>query len=165
MVPGGLFRVTSNPFGGGHDIPSDYSPDGSRIVFVRTNDLRKRGNTAVFVVNIDGSGLRQLTPWGTGGTPSWSPDGQWILFDSRGFLFVVHPDGSGQRQIHLHAGSRYYAYQPSWSPDGRRIVFGMYLSSIGQSDLFTAGADGTDLVQVTNTPEGEEAPDWGPRQN
>jgi hypothetical protein len=30
----------------------------------------------------------------------------------------------------------------------------------GQNDIFTAGADGTDLVQVTNTPEDEDAPDW-----
>ena len=161
---GGLIRVTSNPFGD-HDIPGDYSPDGSRIVFVRGNPLRMSGNSAAFVVNTDGSGLRQLTPWGTGGSPSWSPDGQWILFDGRGFLFVVHPDGSAQRQIHLRAGSRYYANEPGWSPDGRRIVFAMYLSSTGQRDIFTAGADGTDLVQVTNTPEGEEAPDWGPHQN
>ena len=161
---GGLLRVTANPFGG-HDIPGDYSPDGSRVVFFRDNPLRKRGNGAAFVVNTDGSGLRQLTPWGMGGSPSWSPDGQWILFDGRGFLFVVHPDGSGQKQIYLHAGSRYYAYEPSWSPDGRRIVFGMYLSSIGQNDIFTAGADGTDLVQVTNTPDNESAPDWGPHQN
>ncbi|HEY8196067.1 MAG TPA: hypothetical protein VIG04_03775 [Gemmatimonadales bacterium] len=160
---GGLIRVTSNPFEGGHDIPGDYSPDGSRIVFVRENPLRKSGNTAVFVVNIDGSGLRRITPWGTGGSPSWSPDGRWILFDARGFLFVVHPNGTAQRQIHLHPGSRYYAYEPGWSPDGGRIVFGMYLSSTGQNDIFTAGADGTDLVQVTNTPESEEAPDWGPR--
>jgi Tol biopolymer transport system component len=158
---GGLLRVTSNPFGG-HDIPGDYSPDGFRIVFVRTNDLRKSGNGAAFVVNTDGSGLRQLTPWGMGGSPSWSPDGQWILFDGRGMLFVVHPDGSAQRQIPLHAG-RYYAYEPGWSPDGRRIVFGMFLN--GQNDIFTAGADGTDLVQVTNTPENESAPDWGPHQN
>jgi Tol biopolymer transport system component len=71
-----------------------------------------------------------------------------------GFLFVVHPDGSAQTQIHLHPGSRYYAYEPGWSPDGRRIVYGMYLSSTGQHDIFTAGADGTDLVQVTNTPGG-----------
>jgi Tol biopolymer transport system component len=161
---GGLLRVTANPFGG-HDIPGDYSPDGSRVVFFRDNPLRKRGNGAAFVVNTDGSGLRQLTPWGMGGSPSWSPDGQWILFDARGFLFVVHPDGSGQKQIYLHAGSRYYAYEPRWSPDGRRIVFGMYLSSIGQNDIFTAGADGTDLVQVTNTPDNESAPDWGPHQN
>jgi Tol biopolymer transport system component len=161
---GGLIRVTSNPFGD-HDIPGDYSPDGSRIVFVRGNPLRKSGNSAAFVVNIDGSGLRQITPWGTGGSPSWSPDGQWILFDGRGFLFIVHPDGSAQRQIQLRAGSRYYANEPGWSPDGRRIVFAMYLRSTGQRDIFTAGADGTDLVQVTNTPEGEEAPDWGPHQN
>jgi Tol biopolymer transport system component len=156
---GGLIRVTSNPFGG-HDIPGDYSPDGSRMVFFRENHLRKNGGAA-FVVNIDGSGLRQLTPWGTGGSSSWSPDGQWILFDGRGLLFVVHPDGSVQSQIHVQVKGPYYAYEPSWSPDGRRIVFGMYLRFNGQTDIFTVAADGTDLVQVTNTPESEEAPDWG----
>jgi Tol biopolymer transport system component len=164
---GGLFRVTSNPFGGGHDIPGEYSPDGSRIVFVRTNDLRKSGNTAVFVVNTDGSGLLQITPWGMAGccTSSWSPDGQWILLDVRGSLFVVHPDGTALRQIRLHPGSRYFAYEPGWSPDGRRIVFAMFLAANGQDDIFTAAADGTDLVQVTNTPEHEAGPDWGPRRN
>jgi len=51
--------------------------------------------------------------------------------------------------------------QPSWSPNGKRIVFALYLASAGQVDIFTARADGTDLRQVTNTPDGEEFADWG----
>jgi hypothetical protein len=41
----------------------------------------------------------------------------------------------------------------------------MFLAANGQDDIFTAAADGTDLVQVTNTPDHEAGPDWGPRQN
>jgi Tol biopolymer transport system component len=63
------------------------------------------------------------------------------------------------------AGIRYYAFEPGWSPDGKRIVFSMYVSSGRQDDSFTARADGTDLVQVTGTPENETAPDWGPHQD
>lgn len=35
----------------------------------------------------------------------------------------------------------------------------MYIN--GQEDIYTANADGSDLVQVTNTPEAENGPDWG----
>jgi Tol biopolymer transport system component len=162
---GGLMRVTTNPYGG-HDRIGDYSPDGSRIVFVRENPgLQKLG---IFVVNVDGSGLRQISAWQPDvGSVSWSPDGRWILTDNgQGELYVVHPDGTGEHQIHLQTGSGHVAaFQPSWSPDGRRIVFSLYQSSTGHVDLFTAKADGSDLRQVTNTPDDEEFANWGLRSD
>ena len=59
-----------------------------------------------FVVNADGAGLRQLTPWGLAEDPgSWSPDGRWILFTKPGGkLYVVRPDGSGLQRIPLDTG-------------------------------------------------------------
>src|SRR4051794_22941864 len=56
---GGLERVTANP--GGDDIPGDYSPDGKSIVFVR---MKHDHPVGIFVVGVDGSGLRRLTPTG-----------------------------------------------------------------------------------------------------
>ena len=163
---GGLTQVTSNP--GGDDIPGDYSPDGNQIAFARMDPTRPPGgNQAVFVVNVDGSGLRRITPWGLadsrrGSGGSWSPDGRRILFGAHGFLYVVHPDGTGLRPIRLDTGgSAYYAFQAGWSPDGSRIVFSMYPRKGGRDDIYTAKADGTDLVQVTNTPDFEEFVDWG----
>jgi hypothetical protein len=38
----------------------------------------------------------------------------------------------------------------------------MFLSTTGQVDIFTARANGTDLVQVTDTPDDDEFADWGP---
>jgi Tol biopolymer transport system component len=151
---GGLVRVTRH-----HDIPGDYSPDGTKIVFGRQD--------AVFVVNTDGGGLRRITPKGfangDGPSGSWSPNGRWILVGHQGHLFKVHPDGTALRRIPLADGpGRSFAFSPEWSPDGTRIVFSMAWKATGyQMDIFTARTDGTGLVQVTNTPGNDNVADWG----
>ena len=85
---GDLTRITSNPDGG--DIPGDYSPDGTRLVFKRFEDDVPTG---MFIVDISADGTaagepRQLTPAGmvlddTGHAGRWSPDGEEILFVAR----------------------------------------------------------------------------------
>jgi hypothetical protein len=48
-------------------------------------------NYDVFVVNRNGSGLRQLTSWpGEDGTPVWSPDGKWIAFTTTHDVVAGH---------------------------------------------------------------------------
>ena len=79
-----------------------WSPDGKQLVFgVETTDRGAGEQPALFVVNSDGSGLRQLTPWSldAGDRADWSPDGTLILFrapakNNRGNLYTIHPDGS-----------------------------------------------------------------------
>jgi Tol biopolymer transport system component len=97
-------------------------------------------------------------------SPSWSPDGKKFLLDNRrGSLIAVQVDGTGLRKIPIQAdGGFFFAFKPGWSADGSRIVFSMFLSATGQVDVFTARANRTDLVQVTNTPDDEEFADWGP---
>jgi hypothetical protein len=157
---GGLMRITTNPYGG-HDRVGDYSPDGSRIVFGRENPPTQQ--IGLFVVNANGSDLHQISAWQPDfGTASWSPDGRWILTDNgQGELYVVRPDGTDLHPISLQVSSGHAAFQPSWSPDGRRIVFSLYLASTGHVDLFTAKADGSDLQQLTDTPDDEEFANWG----
>lgn len=61
------------------------SPDGQAVVFVlRTTDLdANRGRNDLWLVNINGSGLRQLTTHSDNDTnPVWSPDGRFIYFVS-----------------------------------------------------------------------------------
>jgi len=171
---GGLRRLTANPyppsgnFGGG-DIPGESSPDGRRFVFMRakpgpepTPDIGQSG--ALFVENVDGSGLRQITPYGLAnshdnGLAHWSPDGHTILFaGENGSLLTIRPDGTGLRKIPLK--TRASASTPSWSPDGKRIVFSSSPGA-GPPDIYTARSDGTNLVAVTNTPAFEDYADWG----
>ena len=62
--------------------------------------------------------------------------------------------------IHLHTGTtQYFAFEPDWSPDGTRIVFCMYIH--GQEDIYTANADGSNLVQVTEHAGIRERPRLG----
>ena len=77
-----------------------------------------QGSGGLYVVNPDGSGKRRVVETAGHATPSWSPDGRRIAFQTRSGpgLAVVNADGSGQQN--LTTGS-----YPAWSPDGRRIAF------------------------------------------
>lgn len=163
IATGHLTRVTSNRLGG-HDIPADYSPDGTQILFGHEDPRRKHRPLALLVANVDGTGATQITPWlSSSAVASWSPDGSRILYASKGQLRTVAPDGSGRTIIPIDFGDGFsFAYQPGWSPDGTRIVFSLFRDESGQVDLYTVAADGTDLAQLTDSPEPDEFADWGP---
>jgi Tol biopolymer transport system component len=163
---GDVRRVTS---GADDDYPGDYSPNGKRIVFLRSSF--DSGLAALYTVKLDGSDLRQITPTSrlldfTGG--SWSPQGNDILFSAkqsegqRSAVFVVHADGSGLQQIPIPScGTTSGCHEPVWSPDGKKIAFTMFLPQTGQTDLYTVSADGTGLYQVTHAGLGAGLKDWG----
>ena len=74
--------MTSNP--GGEDMPGDYSPDGKRFVFARSD--QNGGPVGLYVVRTNGSRLRPITPSGTivqRSAGSWSPQGNAIVFARR----------------------------------------------------------------------------------
>jgi TolB protein len=166
---GAMQPVTANPYGY-QDKEPDFAPDGGRITFVRDRELVEAGassgnRSAVFVVNVDGSGLRRLTPWRLGltGTPSWSPDGTMIVFrgdsafgasDAPGQLYLIQQDGSDLRQLTFATNAN--SYWPSWSPDGKRIVFTRYVYDSPAQQLYTIWPDGTHLARL-RVPAGNEA--------
>lgn len=64
----GLFQVTHNLSPGGH-YPT-WSPDGSRLAFASDHD----GNREIYVIKIDGTGLRRITNDPRADQfPAWSP--------------------------------------------------------------------------------------------
>ena len=168
---GGLTRITNA--GGAFDIPIDYSPDGKQLVFGRVGpDHSCTKTSALFVVNVDGTGLHQITPGGwCDDDGSWSPNGTKIAFEHRGSLFTVHPDGTGLAKIPLATGSRSFEGDVSWSPDGKKIAFILFTPTgvpaggprgSFQEGIATANADGSDVQQVTISPTFDHQPDWGP---
>jgi Tol biopolymer transport system component len=159
---GGLTRITDAE--GANAIPIDYSPDGTQIVFGRVgpeNHCTKR--SALYVVNVDGSGLHRITPWGfCDDDGSWSPNGSEIAFEHSGSIFVVHPDGSGLAKIPLAVNNPSFAGDVSWSPDGNKMAF-LVGTRTSPEGIGTANADGSDVQQVTTSPEEsfDHEADWG----
>jgi WD40 repeat protein len=164
-------QLTTYPFGpncNSCDEPTDVSPDGTRFVFLRFLRENTPGEqVGIYVENLDGTGLRQITPYGLAAprevaSAQWSPDGTQIISETTtGHLFTVHPDGTGLRTIRLQVGTgHYFAFQAHWSPDGTRIIFGMSIN--GGEGIYTADPDGSNVVQITDAPTGfDNAPDWG----
>jgi TolB protein len=92
-----------------------FSPDGNRIAFASN---RSDNNTEIYVMNVDGSGLRRLTnnP-AADAVPTWSPTGAQIAFtsDRSGTpqIYVMSAtDGSNLRKI----SSESWADRASWAP-------------------------------------------------
>ena len=136
-------RLTSLP---GPDGGAFYSPDGTQIVFRGRHPqagtpefteyfaLLKEGlwrptSTELYIMNADGSKLRQITDNGAANfAPYWTPDGKRLIFSSnlhnikgRNFdLFLINADGSGIEQVTHHPDFDGF---PMFSPDGKRIVF------------------------------------------
>jgi TolB protein len=142
-----------------------FSPDGKRLAFVQT---RRNACCAIFVVNVDGTQMRRVTPWrlAAGDNPDWSPDGKWILFRSdvprvkQSQIYVIHPNGSALTRLTLFKRGTVVT-SSSFSPDGRSIVFGA-TGVGGQPDIYVMRADGKGMRAVTRTKLWDSAPDWGP---
>jgi TolB protein len=117
-----------------------WSPDGRKLVFFRwrgTKDSPTQtspdADAAVFTVNVDGTGLKQLTPWTLRcGDPDWSPDGSMIVCGSyppyhfqvgQGELYALKPDGSDLHPLTKYGTSGPRAGHPRFTPDGKTILF------------------------------------------
>jgi len=115
-----------------------WSPDGRKLVFYGWRAAKDRpfeespdAEAAVFVVNVDGSGLKQLTPWKLRcGDPDWSPDGSTIIctthpagdFD-QGEIYAMKPDGSELRALTKYGPSGPRAGHPRFTPNGKAILY------------------------------------------
>jgi hypothetical protein len=84
------------------------SPDGSKLIAV----LPKGASNELLIANADGSDLHSLNVEGS--MPSWSPDGQWIVFSDSNNLSMIRPDGSEVRKNVVFSP----LFPLVWSPDG-----------------------------------------------
>jgi hypothetical protein len=119
----------------------------------------------LYVVNVDGSGLHQLTHGVLDENAAWSPDGTQIAFDGvdrsgLSQIFVVNADGSGRRQ--LTASSSAGGQKPAWSPDGHQIAYQRVRFAIVAYHIWVVNADGTGAHALTSGPWNQLDPAWSP---
>ena len=130
-----------------------FSPDGTRIAFSGPITDGTDGRWAIYLVNVDGSGLEQLTDPPLGDfDPAWSANGNWIAFsrntegnmdrDTCCTIMRIRVTGKGEKRI---PGTR-SGISPAWDPSGSRLVYerqdGIHVTSLdGTTTLHLAGGD------------------------
>ena len=158
-------------------IADDYafSPDGSRVVFsAQVAEGSGEVPRELFVMNADGTGLRQLTNDGAyAGFPAWSPDGDTIVYASyRGNEYIPGCLGFSICSTDLYlidagvgtpsplAEGDASETTPTWSPDGSRIAFSE-VSDGWAGTIVTVRADGSHRVVLRSAGE-VSFPSWSP---
>lgn len=146
----------------GYDGGAFFTPDGKQLIFRASRftteeekeeykELLAQGlvaptNMELFICNVDGSNLRQITELGKANwAPYFHPSGEKIVFSSnhasesgRSFnLFMINPDGTGLEQITYDPE---FASFPMFSYDGKKLVFAANRNNGGtrETNLFIA---------------------------
>jgi imidazolonepropionase-like amidohydrolase/Tol biopolymer transport system component len=111
------------------------SPDGKSVVYSALGHLYKRSLP-------DGKPQRLTNDAAFEFFPSWSRDGQWIVYTTwtdadMGRVRVIKPDGTGGRDVVTRRG---HYVEPSFSPDGQTIVYRHAGGDMQRGPFFTEEA-------------------------
>jgi Tol biopolymer transport system component len=156
-------RLTDNP---SRERDPAWSPDGSRIVF----DTNRDGNREIYIMNADGSEQTNLTNHPAGDKdPSWSHDGKKILFyserDHDEEVYMIDTDGSNPVNLTKNAAVNEASGSAPVPPSEMnleeipyKIVYESWRDTEGKenAEICLIDADGSNFVNLTNTPEIDE---------
>ena len=146
-----------------------WSPDGRRLLFARHTSDGAHIWQYVLDPGTPGALPRRVTdrkdPEHNG---VFAPDGTRVLFTAitlsgtQGNLdiAIIDAEGTGLKTVVGDQGKLAHQDWPAWSPDGRRFAFSS--THEGNQEIYTASADGTDLVRLTQNPGLDTHPCWSP---
>jgi tol-pal system beta propeller repeat protein TolB len=139
-----------------------FSPDGKQVVFMSPVPLTPQ----LYTMNVDGTGLRLLTPvvlgkrsYRTG--PDWSPKGDLIAFQQQSGDFQVWTIGVKDRVMRqlTNEGEN---EDPAWAPDGRHLAITRRLGAIGDPrNIWILDIVSGRLRQLTQNGDARLS-DWSP---
>jgi dipeptidyl aminopeptidase/acylaminoacyl peptidase len=141
------------------------SPDGSRVLFVRSEIKEWKDNkrvSTIWIANADGSSQYQFLGSDKDRSPQWAPDGSQVAFlstrgasendkDAGPQIWVIAARGGEASQLSEHKG-KIQSFE--WAPDGSRIFF---LAEQAQSEREKAAEKaGEDAIYVDEAANGQE---------
>ncbi|MDE0300025.1 MAG: hypothetical protein OXN17_15430 [Candidatus Poribacteria bacterium] len=132
-----------------------WSRDGTKVAFDHRKPFGFVQNK-VFIVNVDGTGLFELTkdvPEVDCYGGAWSPDGTKIAITSTGGIYVLNSDGTNPINITIHHDNR-WGVGPRWSPDGTKIMYEIteWIGDMHHGEIYIMNSDGSDPINITNHP-------------
>ena len=130
----------------GYDGGAFFSPDGTKLIFrssrpkteeeiaeykqLLSEGLVKPTDMELYVCNVDGSDLKQITNLGQANwAPFFHPSGEKVIFSSnhaseKGYpfnLYMINADGTGEVEQITYDGV--FDAFPMFSPDGKKLIF------------------------------------------
>lgn len=136
----------------------EISPDGQSIVFKHTNPAN--GENQIWIMDRNGDNANNI-PQVYGWDPTWSPDGNKILFASshEGLtqLFTVNRNGNQLMRVTNLPAIR---GRSDWSADGQWIV--TYSGEAWHREVYIMNADGSNVRQLTPTGGNSQGPSFSP---
>jgi Tol biopolymer transport system component len=143
----GNWALTSGP---ANDFDGVFAPGSQQVAFSSDRANPKAGITDLYVIDIEGTGLKRLTFGADTGKMSWSADGKQIVVrDKKGLLLVSPLTGKSTRLMRTPAGR--VDSKPVWIPDMSGIVFTRSVVKNGKtlsSALWQVAPDGSEPHQL-----------------
>jgi serine/threonine protein kinase len=161
--PTATVLVVVNPLPSPTALPTPVGGGEGQIAFASD----RSGTTQVWVMNVDGSDLQQLTDMPEGACqPEWSPDGMSLVFISpcerqqeqyRGTgLFIINADMTGLMPLPSVPGGD---YDPAWSPDGKKIAF-TSLRNGGRTRIYVLDLIDSEVTRLSGQYSYDRQPSW-----
>ena len=145
-------------------LNAEWSPGGRSIAFERFVPADERA--AVVVMATDGSGIRELTPTGYQGDPSFTPDGRSLVYTrdpapGDNGIWIMKADGTSVRRLTRNPFTC-CDEGVAVSPDGKTVTFARSRRAGRDRALFAVGIDGKGLRRITRWQLGPPRHAWSP---
>jgi len=117
-------------------VQPSWSPDGKKLA---VNIQRGEKPSVLAIIDIDSANMNIIAEGG--GSPAWSPSGEWIAYlaHSGERCMLVHPDGTGSKIVSEAKSSffhyRRFGYAVVWSPDGMKLLLNKLTNGLGKLDV------------------------------
>lgn len=131
-----------------------WSPDGTKIAFLKRDSANRGDDSNLYVMNADGSNVSKVTTddfqYQNSSNLSWSPDATKMAYISGNdlvhYLSVIDIDGTN-RQLLREANGPFL--DVVWSPEGTKIAFSIG-ADFNSANLWVMNVDGSGVTRITD---------------